>query len=1060
MQEHEEVLCAAVPALGHVLGMPTIVANKLHLDQQQQQRQQQHQQHQQQLGASESEPQGRTDTDGTPPRASSTPAPGASAAEGAGDGAMLQLECLHTLLLLLTPALHLERVRRHLAASAYPEAQPSSPGHLRDQSQGKGPCRHASPTTGQQQEQRGWALAVQRGLGWMLRSRTGATQKHSALQLAAAMTELLGPRWVLHQQLSAPPSSAKSAPSQEVPFLCVLAEILHVECSLLLHDALHAQAPVWGQAPGHRGETRDTWQPPQPSSGLVQELEERAQASMDTDCPEGAAPQLPPGEAELMSCANERPLHEHALRYAAQQAQHAATAAAPGVSQGTHEAASNQDHGSKPPADKMDQAQTAGGRAAHMLPVVLGLVEAVVEALACDAAAADAAAEDGGMEVEVEGCVSAAVAQQVMAALERIIAEVVAFLEVVAELQQQEEGVPSNGAVIRDEGLCVRQQQQQPGGQGANGTSMQEAFEVASQQKPPSAMQLVEGVCVPASMQPQLPATELVLACVRVVGRFLADVPDGHTPAMRHAMPFMLCVGSHSTPPTPALMSDGGQARDASQEGLGMWADREGTAVRFLLPGLLQATSTLSPEALELRTHITSSPPALASLVTTLCAACQHAAALAPILQGLPPAPPAPAARQPAPSKQNGPPTHPPSARKGGADTHQAPKTEQLLEGLAAAEQLLADVAMLLINLVDPTQAAPGAAAAQEGLLLGDSPQPSRSTAATCSEPGLGQTSPSGLTLGAATRALLPGLRSLGEWAELRNLPKLLSGADARGSFEGDELLPPDHAVALLSCMRLKPRALLCGGYLSGLVLHAAALQAGRSAGLQANSNEAPSGNMAVLTVLLQEGLFGEAPRGKGVDAMDWEGSAEEGIAAVQHTVQSASALLAAALKLGTSLVCGLVVEEASPGACVARAEASSSAATEHKGKGGLSGSGLGGRLRGLATLHAQLPALQADSVLADMSGDGEVCWERTAELIAHHPSLVCSFALEHSNNSSSSSSSSNERGVAQAQWTLAKWLGQLQRVQAGGGGSSGAAFREVLAQSLGLRLLLTTLRA
>eukprot|EP00967_Tisochrysis_lutea_P154924 scaffold308774_cov19-Tisochrysis_lutea.AAC.1 len=134
----------------------------------------------------------------------------------------------------------------------------------------------------------------------------------------------------------------------------------------------------------------------------LQELEERAQASMDTDCPEGAAPQLPPGEAELMSCANERPLHEHALRYAAQQAQHAATAAAPGVSQGTHEAASNQDHGSKPPADKMDQAQTAGGRAAHMLPVVLGLVEAVVEALACDAAAADAAAEDGGMEVEVE----------------------------------------------------------------------------------------------------------------------------------------------------------------------------------------------------------------------------------------------------------------------------------------------------------------------------------------------------------------------------------------------------------------------------------------------------------------------------------------------------------------------------------------------------------------------------------------------------------------------------------------------------------------------------------
>jgi len=45
---------------------------------------------------------------------------------------------------------------------------------------------------------------------------------------------------------------------------------VQVECSLLLHDALHAQAPVWGEAPGQRGHTRDTWQPPQPSPSLVQ----------------------------------------------------------------------------------------------------------------------------------------------------------------------------------------------------------------------------------------------------------------------------------------------------------------------------------------------------------------------------------------------------------------------------------------------------------------------------------------------------------------------------------------------------------------------------------------------------------------------------------------------------------------------------------------------------------------------------------------------------------------------------------------------------------------------
>jgi hypothetical protein len=43
-----------------------------------------------------------------------------------------------------------------------------------------------------------------------------------------------------------------------------------VEGSLLLHDALHAQAPVWGEQAGRRGDTCDTWSAPQPSSGLLQ----------------------------------------------------------------------------------------------------------------------------------------------------------------------------------------------------------------------------------------------------------------------------------------------------------------------------------------------------------------------------------------------------------------------------------------------------------------------------------------------------------------------------------------------------------------------------------------------------------------------------------------------------------------------------------------------------------------------------------------------------------------------------------------------------------------------
>lgn len=296
----------------------------------------------------------------------------------------------------------------------------------------------------------------------------------------------------------------------------------------------------------------------------------------------------------------------------------------------------------------------------------------------------------------------------------------------------------------------------------------------------------------------------------------------------------------------------------------------------LLSPHLLaaQATSTLSPEATELRTHITSSPPALASLVNTLCTACQHAAALTPILQGLPPAFP-PTSGQPAPFQQNGPSVHQPPAGKGDVDSHGEPRSEELLLSLATAEQLLADEAMLLINLIDPAPTAPGAAVVHEGLLLGDGTLHSRKTAAALSESGPGQTSASGSALGAATRALLPVLCSLGEWAELRGLPKMLSSStDTRASFDSDALLPPGHAVALLSRMRLKPRALLCGGYLSGLVLRATAQQAGQSAGLRVDSNESSLGNLApVPEILLQEGLVGGAQRGKGTDTMDWEGT-------------------------------------------------------------------------------------------------------------------------------------------------------------------------------------------
>jgi len=75
---------------------------------------------------------------------------------------MLQLECLHTLLLLLPLAMCKPNLRTHLSNTAYGTS---------------GLTSLPSPLEGKEaansELQYGWGLAVQRGLGWMLRSRTG-----------------------------------------------------------------------------------------------------------------------------------------------------------------------------------------------------------------------------------------------------------------------------------------------------------------------------------------------------------------------------------------------------------------------------------------------------------------------------------------------------------------------------------------------------------------------------------------------------------------------------------------------------------------------------------------------------------------------------------------------------------------------------------------------------------------------------------------------------------------------------------------------------------------------
>ena len=218
-----------------------------------------------------------------------------------------------------------------------------------------------------------------------------------------------------------------------------------------------------------------------------------------------------------------------------------------------------------------------------------------------------------------------------------------------------------------------------------------------------------------------------------------------------------------------------------------------------------QATSTLSPGAMELRTRITSSPSALACLVSTLHTACQHATSLALTLQQSltlippPPSTPPPTAAPTLGSASSStlvPPQQLPQNRTGTAKgSEEAPSAQQLTD-LASAEQLLADVAMLLINLVDPTQLPVQPTPQQhpsQYQLVGDALH----TAKASSRSTQG-------ALGPVTCVLLPAVCSVAAWGQARGVLQLLlagdgvsvridGGRDARGGggISGGAVGPP-----------------------------------------------------------------------------------------------------------------------------------------------------------------------------------------------------------------------------------------------------------------------------
>lgn len=97
-----------------------------------------------------------------------------------------------------------------------------------------------------------WARHMRLGIGMILRGNAAAVQRHSALQLAAAMVGMLGPRWVypLGQPLSFSDtkffkSNNSSAYEEEGgAFYQLILEVVKIETNVLLYDALSPASHV------------------------------------------------------------------------------------------------------------------------------------------------------------------------------------------------------------------------------------------------------------------------------------------------------------------------------------------------------------------------------------------------------------------------------------------------------------------------------------------------------------------------------------------------------------------------------------------------------------------------------------------------------------------------------------------------------------------------------------------------------------------------------------------------------------------------------------------------
>ena len=352
-----------------------------------------------------------------------------------------------------------------------------------------------------------WAHEMRLGIAAVLQSRIGAVQRHGALQLAAALVALAGPSWLLNPLVSSintrsTNSKLDSEEEEGARFYQLIVEILRIETNVLLHDALTPTAHVPHSAVP--GTAAADWKLPPQFHQHRDENGDDEDLDMDVDDQEDDEErEQKEQEKSGESYKSTEGTHQKEEEKDEQQQQQ----------QGNSENSVEEVY-AVPVKDSSFRcwsdggpSETAGERALRVLPSCFSLVESAIDVLAEDA---EREVSGGGGR----GRLSPSVAERALHSLQEVVEILLQVLEEDVAVEKQVFSVEDD---VDDDVDGLFDQKDHLGG----------------------------GKDVPSTSTSI--SNALKVGAVRVLGRFLAEVPDAFEDRVRPLLSHILSVRASSS---------------------------------------------------------------------------------------------------------------------------------------------------------------------------------------------------------------------------------------------------------------------------------------------------------------------------------------------------------------------------------------------------------------------------------------------------------------------------------------------------------------------------------